>query len=237
MPQHRDSHGRFASGTGITLRAASGRDPDEVFVDLERALTPTVSDMALAGELVKTDIRDKTASGVDVDGAPFAPYSTSHPYYYNPATAGGKFAAGSLGATQGAAKRLKKKLGDAGRGGELSSTRRTIRFDSYADFKSSFGRGNVDLFGVFPPHMLDAMVVQVDGGVVSPGSADQTPASVATVGIYDADAAARASGHNEGTSTLPKRRFFGISTEAARRVRDVIFARLIARAKSGGASV
>jgi hypothetical protein len=208
----------------IELRTSSGRTPEQVLLDLGDAFKTNSTDMALAGQLVRSDIRERTARGVDVSGAPFKPYSTKGPYYYNPASRGGKF---KKAADKQSAKRLAKKIG-----GETSRTGLTIKFESYAAFKAAFGRSTVDLQGVAPPHMLDAIVVKVNGADVGSSVSESTSdADSVTVGIYDADAAARASGHQYGNRTLPERKFFGLSSDGKTLILQMLSKRIKLRAR------
>jgi len=225
----------------IELRCRSGRLPEQVLVELQAALTPNESDMSLAGQLVRSEIRLDCERGVDVHGVPFHPYSTDHPYYYNAGTCGGKYDK----ETKGASKRMNTRLTKAGvTTGGVSSTGRTVKFASYAAFKAAFGRPNVDLMGVQAPHMLDAIVVVVNGHTMGGAVGDDetfseerdngmatSPATQVQIGIYDTEAAERASGHNNGTKTLPQRQFFGISDGARVQVRDMLQRRLIQRAR------
>lgn len=214
----------------IELNTASGRLVDQVLIDLETVFKTTTGDLQLAGELVRTDIRTKTAAGLDVDGSPFAPYSKNGPYYYNPSTAGGKVAGGEDKAARSAAKRLLKKITAKGGSGDLSRTGRTIKFEDYGAAHQAFGRPNVDLQGFQAPHMLDAMVVLVDGREATAN--DASPAAKVVVAIYGEEAA-RAEGHNTGAGHLPKRRFFGVSKEAVDRVRQLLRERILARIWKG----
>jgi len=54
------------------------RDPLAIVVSIERAAQVIESDLALAGDLMRSVILDKTARGVDVDGNAFAPYAPSY---------------------------------------------------------------------------------------------------------------------------------------------------------------
>lgn len=146
---------------------------------------------------------------MDVEGHPFAPYSTKGPYYYNPHAGRANTSAEQR---RGAAKRLRKTLGEGGvtRSGYL-------RFDSYAAFKRSLGRTNVDLTGPRAPHMLQALTVQATGN------------TELRLGVYGAKAVL-ANAHNEGGRHLPQRKFFGASgadvREMAREIGERIAARL-----------
>lgn len=222
----------------IELRARNGSDPEKVLVAVMAALQPNESDMALAGQIIRSDIREKTAEGIDVDGVPFQAYATGHPYYYNPDTRGGKFTE-SMAKKRSRPKWLQQ-FANAVWEGQVkgvreSSTERTIRFESYGAFKAMFrGDSVVDLMGIQAPHMLDAIVVLVNGqDFTKRGSMSDTgsPAGSVTIAIYDAEAAKRASGHNNGSKTLPRRHFFGISNDARQRVADSLERRLLARAR------
>ncbi len=211
----------------IEFTTNSGKDPSRSFELAADAMKVTVGDLALAGQLIRSDIRESTAKGYDVYGSQFAPYSTKGPDYYSPSRAGGKFARVDDKKAKSAAARLVRKLDQ----GSLSSTGRTIKFASYAAFKAAFGRTNVDLQGVVAPHMLDAIVVSVDGHPMrdSGGSQKATTATV-TVGIYGEEAK-RASGHNFGTRTLPRRKFFAISDRVYKRIGEVLLDRIGTRVR------
>lgn len=217
----------------VELTVTSGRDPERVFLDLAAGLEPSAGDLALVGQLIRADIREKTAAGLDVDGASFAPYKTDRPYYYNASSAGGKFAAGSESSIRAAAKRLHGKLEAKDRAGQLSGTRRTVKFESYDAFKEAFGRDNVDLQGVAAPHMLDAIVVRVNGQDVAEGESVSGKADEVVVGIFDSRAAAIASGHttDERPKGMPKRRFFGVSKEARERSVELLRERILLRTR------
>lgn len=154
---------------------------DELF----EILQPTSADLTYAGNVIKSGILRRTEKGLDWQGKPFAPYSQNGPFYYYPA--GG----GSASSVSRTAKRI---------GGTVSRTGKGIRFESYDAFKRSLGRRGVDLRGPSAPHMLQAIVVQVRGGIVY-------------IGIYDEFAAAKADGHNRGANRLPQREFFEASDD------------------------
>lgn len=215
----------------IEFSTQSGRDPVRIIQLATDAIKITVGDLALAGQLIRSDIREKTAAGIDVEGLAFAPYSTKGPYYYNPSTGGGKFLQGDKAKAQRSAKTLQRALKKVGGGGQLSRTGRTIRFDSYAAFKAAFGRTTVDLHGVTPPHMLDAIVVRVDGHTTNAtGSEFVAGNATVVVGIYG-DEAHRASGHNNGARFLPRRHFFGISNNTFQKIGAAILDRIGTRAR------
>lgn len=185
----------------MTLKRSSGKSVDRFFVDLRERLTVPRETMLLAGESVRSHIVQDTAHGVDAEGSTFAPYSKKGPYYYNPSTGGGKFRAR---APHVAAARLHGLLKRRGLPGALSRNGTTIRFESYAEFKATFGRLNVDLRGIDAPHMLDQIEVQAT-------------ANEARIFIQG-EAGGRAQGHNVGAGRLPRRTFFAISQDAAQSV-------------------
>lgn len=212
---------------------------NEVLLLIEGFVRPTQADKQLAGEIVRTGIRERTARGVDVGGAPFAPYNETRPYFYNVSAAGGKIRGGRFGepvrrftikAERAAVTRLIRKLraGALAEGTPLlktsvpaSQTGRTIRFKSYGAFKRAFGRANVDLMGVRSPHMLDALQVHVvaDGVKIS---------------IDDSRAKTIASGHTteHRPKGMPLRRFFGIAEEDKRKVLATLADRIRERIRS-----
>jgi hypothetical protein len=223
----------------LTVR---GFAPEAMAAAVKRAIQPTVGDMLTAGQIIRANIRERTAQGLDLSGAAFAPYSTKGPYYYNPGTRGGKFRSSGAAHEKRAARNMVRSLGG---NGTLSRTGRSIKFDSYAAFKAAFGRAAVDLMGIQAPHMLDAIVVRVGSTELAAAAADvgamdgMGPADTVTIGIYDSDAVGRARGHNRGTRTLPQREFLGISEADARMALQAIGARIDARlralqAESGG---
>lgn len=168
-----------------------GRTLASVALDVEKAGRMDETDMLYILNRQKTRILERTARGVDINGSPFAPYSTKGPFYYYPAR--------GLGGRQrkAAAGRKARQLGG-------QRTRLGVKFASYAAFKAGLGRGVVDLLGPTAPHMLQAIVVAARG------------ADNGILGIYGSEAD-RAEGHNTGFGHLPKREFFGFgaSDEAA----------------------
>ena len=175
----------------ITVQV-SGKSIDQLADRLAHVGEVTSEDILYALDRQKTRIIDRTLKGHDVSGNAFAPYSTKGPYYYyaNPGV-GGRRSAKSRSAS---AARYAKKLGG-------TRTRLGVKFDSYAAFKASLGRGGiVDLLGVSAPHMLQSIVTKTTGSMSG------------EIGIYGPEAD-RAEGHNLGTRHLPKREFFGVSSE------------------------
>ena len=196
----------------VTFRSSGGGDPLRVVISLREDLGPRRNDLAYALERQKTRILDRTyIQGADVDGAPFAPYSTNGPYYYYPnghAGAAGKQY--TVKQRKAAVNRLLKitaevssirseYMGSSSAGGVKTRSGLGIRFESYADFKASLGRRGVDLTGPRAPHMLQALTVHIVSDVEG------------AVGIYDETKAAIAEGHLNGAGHLPRRFFLGAS--------------------------
>lgn len=144
--------------------------------------------------LQRDAILERTARGVDYQEKPFQPYSTKGPFYLRPNFSSKEGRKGRRESTR----RLRKRLGV----GEVVEDGQAIRFDSYRAAKTAFGVARPNLRGFFArgTHMLDEMKVDKDRLVIS-GSA-----------------APRASGHNEGTSRLPKRRFLDFSEKDVDRI-------------------
>ncbi len=186
----------------FTLKTSSGQPIEEVFIAIAGLLKPTQADLRVAGEIVKTGIRDRTAKGVDAAGAAFAPYSTKGPYYYHAASGGRKLLA--AGATEG----------------RPSKSGRSLVFSSYGAFKRAFGRTFVDLQGITAPHMLDAIVVTPEEDGVRIGIYDSRAATIAS-------GHNRSSGRPKG---MPQRRFFGVGTEDIGAIQQIIRERIIERA-------
>ena len=206
---------------GVTVKG----DPGGVVTRWKRAVEITVADATYALERQKTRILDRTARGVDVNGSPFAPYSTKGPYYYYP---NGRVGTSRFTDRQNraAASRLKRKLATGtvrtDSGVRLTRSGKGLRFDSYAAFKGWLGRSAVDLFGPRAPHMLQAMIVRITGAPVTEGR----------IGIYGAEAE-RASGHQYGTRKLPQRKFLGASADDRKSVVADILERIKARLSKG----
>ncbi len=197
--------------------------------------TVTVGDLLLVGQLYRSRIRERTFSGVDVNGAPFQEYSTRGPFYLYPNQSATKDRA----ARATAAKNRHVKTGRIG-----IRTATGIRYESYAAAKAAHGVAGVNLYGLEAhPHMLDAIMVkaggsEVAGGLPSFGSEFEAfeqnqPCSSLTLGFYD-DTAERARGHNEGTSKLPKREFFALNAEDLAMGERAIGERMQIRARGRG---
>lgn len=147
------------------------------------------TDLLYAAERQKTRILERTMAGKDYMERPFAPYSETGPYYYYPQTSGYRFE--RVAVTKG----FNFRVG----GGNVTRSGLGIRYDSYGAFKRALGRTVVDLMGPRAPHMLQALVAQVQQG----------PKIV--IGIWGPEAA-RADAHNEGIpGRLPQRRFLDVS--------------------------
>jgi len=234
-----------------SFRTASGGDPVEYILSLSQGILPTEGDCLYAAQRQRTRIVERTLQGVDVDGAPFEPYSTDGPYYYYPngRVGNSKFTAKQ---NKAAVKRLLRKLapvletrseyqGYEGLGGVPTRSGQGIRFESYADFKASLGRAGVDLVGAKAPHMIQSISVKVNGqdfGLedTSAGLGGRRSESTEFVlGIYG-EPAGRASGHNTGINPRWKRthqrHFFGASAADIEAIKDDLLARVTARLKA-----
>lgn len=204
-------------------RGRKGGDPENDLRQMRRGFEFTARDVQYGADRQRARMLQRTEQkGVDVNGTPFKPYSEKGPYYYNPnakdqAEVLGAGAVGRIAAKKStirreatfrqkaAVNRLATKTGAA-----KSSTGRTLKFDSYADFKRSLGRTVVDLRGPRAPHMLQAVTAKV-----------QHAARQFIIGVYGRKAAlARA--HNAGDG-VPKRRWFAASREEMKQIgKDII---------------
>jgi hypothetical protein len=156
----------------------------------EGKITVTTGDLLYAGEREKTRILNRTMKGYDFMNRPFAPYSRNGPYYYYPQ--GNGYRAERVAITA----RFQSRLGS----GIVTRSGLGIKFESYDAFKKGLGRMNVDLTGPRAPHMLQALVVQVQGTTLM-------------IGIWGPEEK-KAEGHNEGIKgRLPQRRFLDLSSE------------------------
>ena len=221
--------------------------------ELQALITPSVGDLLYVGQDVFLPrIINRTGQGVDVNGSPFAPYSTNGPYYFYPN--------GELGSTRRIAgtrkytqQQIQKARATAAKGRHEATGRigvRTpygIRYASYAAAKAAHGGSTVNLRGMEQhTHMLDTIKVRV-GGMEVGGEAmnfgsefaaeeQNQPCSDFAVGFYGTEAG-RARGNNEGTRNSPARRFFALSPEDLRIGAHAIGERMAIRAKAGrGAS-
>lgn len=230
-----------------TFKGPSGKSPMEFILELAKDALPTEGDAIYAAQRQRSRILERTANGVDVDGAPFEPYSTKGPYYYYPNKVGRNKA--SVKRNKAAVSRLLKRLAGVsefreeqdiagGSGGTKTRGGEGIRFDSYADFKRSLGRLGVDLRGPRAPHMLQAIAVGT--GIERTVGDDQTlglnerpePAVVVVIGIYGEEAG-RATGHNTGENPRWKsrhqRRFLGATDADLKAMSDDIGMRIAMR--------
>ena len=215
-----------------------GADPVAAAHELELALQPTQGDILLAGQIFRSRVVQRTAHGLDVDGAPFAPYkSRGKPYYFYP----------EGGAGRSAEQRSKQTAGRYKKTGKVGQrTRLGIKYEGYGAAKAAHGRATVDLFGLVQhAHMMNAMIVKAGGAEVDQASADflndngseldaftrNTVCSTLHVGFYGEEAE-RAKGHNEGTKHLPRRRFFDASADDLKLMTDAMGQRMMARAKA-----
>lgn len=194
---------------------------------LKTKVQPTIADALYVGERQRARILDRTARGVDVNGAAFASYSTRR-YYWSPNDRlNGRTKAKVTDQQRAAAvKRFARSIKarkKAGNAPYVTPSGLSICFPlGYAQFKKWLGRSTVDLRGKNAPHMLQAIQIQAkDGG----GGA----AKEVRIGIYGPKAKL-ANAHNSGGGKLPKRRFFGASradrAAAVKDLKTVIGARL-----------
>jgi len=199
---------------GATFTHTSGADAaSALHLTIAALTTVTVGDALYVGQGFRSRIRERTFSGVDVNGAPFAAYSTRGPFYLYL----NKGATGDRAARATASKNRYAKTGKIG-----IRTATGIKYESYAAAQAAHGVNGVTLYGMEQhPHMLDAMMVKAGGseiggaGLPSFGSEFEafegnTPCSTLTIGFYG-DEEGRARGNNEGNSNLPKREFFALN--------------------------
>ncbi len=224
-----------------------GIEPEQFILQVGNNAKPTEGDALWAAQRQRTRIVERTLAGVDVDGAPFEPYSQNGPYYYYPN--------GRVGRTKfekkknrSAVKRLLGRLNadsdrasavgvTLGTGGKATRGGEGIRFESYDDFKRSLGRTRPDLMGPRAPHMLQAIAV---GANIERNVAEQSlsltdrpqPAREIRIGIYGEEAG-RALGHNTGENPRwrgrHQRRFLGLSDSDVQAMLDDILGRCVAR--------
>ena len=181
---------------------STSQDPSAFIDRIRGRITPQTQDIELIAEEQKTRIIQRTARGVDFEERAFQPYSTKGPYYWYPNGRGTRTSGRQATILQGKAKRFLAKL-NAGRGtpiGEITPGG-GIKFESYAAFKQALrGYSFVDLMGPRAPLMMASILKMTTG-----------PLEV-RIGIYDAEKARIAQGHQNGNSRgLPRRPFFGIS--------------------------
>lgn len=191
---------------------------------LPKDVTLDAGEKIYVGERQRTRILRRTESGRDVDGAAFAPYSTTK-FYWSP---NGRLKGATLSKLgdkkqKAAVKRFAKKIdaSTAGKSGapHVSKSGLTICFPGgYRQFKKYLGRTTVDLRGAQAPHMLQAIQVK-------------STAEGVKIGIYGGEKGSIAAKHNLGAGRLPKREFFGVSRSDEREVVKDAEARI--RAKLG----
>jgi hypothetical protein len=234
-----------------TFTGPGGSDPGaSIRATIHALSTPTVGDQLYVGQIFRSRIRQRTLSGVDVNGVPFAPYSTNGPYYFYPNKEAGSVRGGSgtrrltqeqvRHARSTAAKNRQAKIGAPG-----VRTPYGIRYASYAAAKAAHGAMGVNLYGMEQhTHMLDTMLVKAGGSEINQASGDlnfgsqfssfeqNTPETLLVIGFYGPEAE-RAKGNNEGTSKLPKREFFALNPDDLRLAEQAIAERMMDRAQSG----
>ncbi|MDE2103017.1 MAG: hypothetical protein KGL39_37580 [Patescibacteria group bacterium] len=248
----------------VSFKTSRGAEPEQFILRLKENTLPTEGDAIYAAQRQRTRILERTMRGVDVDERPFEPYSQDGPYYYYP---NGRVGTTKFTAKQNkaAAKRLLKRIGEfesvvsslpekfqrkipgindnGDTGARLTRSGQGIRFDSYAAFKASLGRGSVDLRGPRAPHMLQAIAVRAGNRAFGTYGDDEAPSlngksqpvEEFALGIYGQEAG-RARGHNTGDNPLWKRkhqrRFFGASLSDVRSMVSDISTRILARMKA-----
>lgn len=226
-----------------TFTGPQGQDPvSAIHMTVDALTTITQGDLLYVGQVFRSRIRQRTFSGVDVNNAPFAPYSERGPYYFYP---NGEVGAARGAAAQARATAAKNRFNKTGKIG--TRTPYGIRYESYAAAKAAHGVGNVNLYGMEQhPHMLDSIIVRVEGSEVDQAAADldfgselaaleggKTAATELTLGFYGEEAD-RAKGHNEGNRYLPVREFFALNQEDLQLAETAIGERMEERAKAIG---
>jgi hypothetical protein len=199
---------------------------------VEALKTVTVGDLLYVGKGYRTRIRERTFSGVDVNGTPFAAYSTKGPFYLYV----NRDATTSRAARATASKSRHRATGLIG-----FRTPTGIRYESYAAAKSAHGAG-VNLYGMEQhPHMLDLMIVRA-GGAETTAADDfdfgseleafesSQECTALALGFYG-DEAERARGNNEGTATIPQRNFFALNADDLSWGEQAIAQRMLIRAR------
>lgn len=210
--------------------------------EIQAFAQPTTGDLLYVGQIFRSRIRQRTFQGVDVNGAPFAPYSSKGPFYFYPnkGSATSRTSEGRKARATAAANRHAK----TGRIGIRTST--GIKYESYAAAKSAHGVSNVNLYGMEQhTHMLDTIIVKAGGAEITQAAGEfmntgsdlsafeqNTPGRELSIGFYGPEAE-RARGHNEGTAKLPKREFFALNQEDLQIAERAIAERMMIRARSG----
>lgn len=224
--------------SGTTLVVAGGGTIDTIVLT-ESNVYPTVGDLLLASQVLRSRILARTEAGLDVDDQPFAGYNTTRPFYYYPSGAVGKDrSATQLRRDRSKVSRFAKKVGRTK--GAITGSKLGLKFPSYDAYKRTYlERANVDLRGPRAPHMLQQIVARAGGAEL--GAQDQniglddlnTPADEFTLGIYG-EAATRAAAHNSESGRppgMPRRHFFGANAGDRGRLVTIIVNRIAARAQ------
>lgn len=231
-----------------TFLGPNGSNPSTAIRAMVTALSEaSVGDLMFVGQGYRSRIRQRTFSGIDVNGAPFTPYSTRGPLYFYPnrGSASGRTIAGRKARATATAGRHAK----TGRIGVRTPT--GIRYESYSAMKAALGRTGVDLYGAEQhTHMLDTMMVKAGGSESAGGGADDLfsasgsggefeafeqnqPANQLILGFYGPEEG-RARGNNEGTSRVPKREFFALNPTDLAWGEQAIGERMAIRARTAG---
>lgn len=178
--------------------------------NLTAALDVTQGDLIYALGRQAMRIRERTCGGMDYRDQAFAPYATGRAHYHNP----------SQGKAIQHASKQRAALRHAGRyGGTRKRGGVTVKYQSYADFRSSQGVGAVDLGGM-EGTLIPAIQVYVGGlhDVESAANVNMDsfpePASEGSFGVYEGKEALIAEGHMLGQpGHLPQREFLGINDD------------------------
>jgi len=224
--------------SGTTLVVAGGGEVDRIVLGIEGAY-PTVGDLLLAAQVMRSRILARTEFGLDVDDQPFAGYNTTRPFYYYPSGPVGKNRSDTqLRRDRSKVSRFAKKVGRTK--GAITGSKLGLKFPSYDAFKRTYlERPHVDLRGPRAPHMLQQIVARAGGAEL--GEQDQNIgledhpqlADEFTLGIYG-EAAERAAAHNSSTGRppgMPRRHFFGSNEGDKGRLVSLIVNRIAARAQ------
>ena len=233
----------------ITFRTSRGGDPVAHIRALKAAAEVTTEDLLYAGQRQRTRILDRTRAGVDVDGVPFAPYSTKGPYYYNPSailggsgirhltrqrniehafSVKGASTGREIGSLKGRAKRLLKKLG----GETLYGSAKSL---SHGEMRLSKSGQSIrfESYAAFKAWLGRTCVDLTGPRAPHMLQAIQTKVEglkMLVLGIYGPKADI-AQGHNEGARNLPQRHFFGASYADLKQMACDIGDRVAARMK------
>lgn len=241
------------AAAGATFTGPNGRDPQTAIrAELQALVTPTTGDLLYVGQIWRARIRTRTFEGMDVNGQPFAPYSTKGPYYFYPNAQVGstRRKVGTRNHTQAEvnAARATAAKGRFAKTGKIGvRTSLGIKYESYAAAKAAHGVNVVNLYGMEQhTHMLDTMLVKAGGAELNAtadmlfaGAADDmdafqqnVPCYELQIGFYGPEAA-RAKGHNEGARNLPQRQFFALSPQDLQLGERGVAQRMMIRASSG----